>query len=153
MDQHGGHRSYAYIHGCTAHASCNLRSVLQHTQPDPPAPTTAKSQHPRGRASRAAWEGRVGSHSPETLEEAGPQPPDLLSGFSGVSGTERRPKAATLHTPLTLHCAGDKSPRRGHPLLGTTWSPTHTQAGGGVHTLLYLWSWNKVRLKQRVPKE
>ena len=105
---------------------------LGHTQPDPPAPTTAKSQHPRGRASRAAWEGTVGSHSPETLEEAGPQPPDLLSGFSGVSGTERRPKAATLHTPLTLHCAGDKSPRRGHPLLGTTWSPTHTQAGGGV---------------------
>ena len=55
---------------------------LGHTRPNPPTPTTAKSQHPRGRASGAVWEGRGGSHSPETLEEAGPQPPDLLSGFS-----------------------------------------------------------------------
>ena len=41
---------------------------------------------------------------PETWEVAGPQPPAGSLVSWGVSATDRRPKASTLHTPLTLHC-------------------------------------------------
>ena len=104
---------------------------LGHTRPDPLTPATAKSQHP-GQSIKSSVGGESGQPQPRDLGGDGTSAPPPAHWFLGVSGTERRPKAATLNTPLTLHCARDKSPRRGHPLLGTTWSPTHTRAGGGA---------------------
>lgn len=81
-----------------------LTLVLGHTHWKP---LTQPCRSPaQGRHQKSSVGGRAGSHSPETWE-AGPQ--HALTGFSSHLSTERRPKAATLNTPLTLHCAGDRS--------------------------------------------